>query len=127
MRTLTFVTLFALASSGAAFAQGSPNQSVPNSSAKEQGSQTQSRQPIRQQVQNDLSKAGYTDIKIMPESFLVRAKDKSGNQVMMVINPDSITAITEEKPHGSTTTGGAPRTSDLPGNNGAPQPGTGPK
>ena len=31
----------------------------------------------------------------MPQSFLVRAKDKSGDPVMMVINPDSVTAVTE--------------------------------
>jgi hypothetical protein len=63
----------------------------------------------------------------MPESFLVRAKDKRGNPVMMLVNPDSITAVTEENSHGSTTIGSAPGTSNLPGNNGAPQPGTGPK
>jgi hypothetical protein len=32
----------------------------------------------------------------MPSSFMVRAKDAQGNPVMMVINPDSVTAITEE-------------------------------
>jgi hypothetical protein len=67
-------------------------------------------QNLQQQVQNNLKSAGFTDIKIMPESFLVRAKDKSGNPVMMVINPDSITAVTEEtsKPSAPSTTGSAP-------------------
>ena len=51
---------------------------------------------IVQKMRNDLSKAGFTDIQIMPSSFLVRGKDSSGNPVMMVVNPDSITAITEE-------------------------------
>jgi hypothetical protein len=50
---------------------------------------------IAQKLQADLSKAGFSDIKIMPSSFLVRAKDSSGNPVMMVINPDSITEVTE--------------------------------
>jgi hypothetical protein len=49
--------------------------------------------------------AGFADIRIMPESFLVRAKDRDGNPVMMVINPDSITAI-ERQPGGSTTGAG---------------------
>jgi hypothetical protein len=35
----------------------------------------------------------------------VRAKDRDGNPVMMVINPDSITAI-EKQPGGSTTGAG---------------------
>ncbi len=52
---------------------------------------------IAQKMRDDLSKAGFTDIRIMPSSFLVRAKDSSGNPVMMVVNPDSITEITEEK------------------------------
>ena len=49
---------------------------------------------ISQKLHNDLSKAGFTDIKIMPSSFLVRAKDSDGNPVMMVINPDSVTEVT---------------------------------
>jgi hypothetical protein len=52
-------------------------------------------QSIRQQVKNNLAQAGFSDIKIMPQSFLVRAKDKGGNTVMMVINPDSVMAVTE--------------------------------
>lgn len=51
---------------------------------------------IVQKMREDLSKAGYTDIQIMPSSFVVRGKDSSGNPVMMVVNPDSVTAITEE-------------------------------
>ncbi len=51
---------------------------------------------IRQALKEDLSKAGFKDIQMMPESFLVRAKDLSGNPVIMVINPNSITAITEQ-------------------------------
>jgi hypothetical protein len=33
---------------------------------------------------------------MMPSSFMVRAKDKDGNPVMMVINPNSIEAVTFE-------------------------------
>ncbi len=51
---------------------------------------------IAQKLRNDLDKAGFTDIRIMPSSFLVRAKDSAGHPVMMVINPDSITELTED-------------------------------
>jgi hypothetical protein len=54
----------------------------------------QSTQSIQAQVKNNLAQAGFSDIRIMPESFLVRAKDQNGNPVMMVINPDSVTAVT---------------------------------
>src|SRR4051794_31662562 len=52
-------------------------------------------QRVQQQVRNNLNQAGFTDIQIVPSSFLVRAKDKAGNPVMMVITPDSVTAVTE--------------------------------
>jgi hypothetical protein len=51
-------------------------------------------EPLRQQVRDNLTRAGFTDIKIMPTSFLVRAKDQSGNPVMMVMNPDSFSEVT---------------------------------
>lgn len=51
---------------------------------------------IRTTLKNDLSKAGFKNVQIMPSSFLVRAKDSKGNPVVMVINPDSVTAVTEE-------------------------------
>lgn len=50
---------------------------------------------LGQKLRDDLTKAGFTDITIMPSSFLVRAKDSQGNPVMMVINPDSLTEVTE--------------------------------
>jgi len=57
--------------------------------------QSQNNESIRQQVKNDLQQEGFSDIKIMPQSFLVRAKDKNGNPMMMVINPDSVAAVTQ--------------------------------
>jgi len=70
---------------------------------KDQNSTTEAKQgdnpkmtSVRQQITDDLAKSGFTDIKVMPESFLVHAKDSKGNTVLMVINPDSLTAVTEE-------------------------------
>lgn len=50
---------------------------------------------LRQQLNDQLTKAGYTSIKIMPSSFYVQAKDKSGNPVAMVVGPDSFAEVTE--------------------------------
>ncbi len=50
---------------------------------------------LRQQLDDQLAKAGYTSIKVMPSSFYVQAKDKSGNPVAMVIGPDSFAEVTE--------------------------------
>ncbi len=98
MRSILPSIGFALALAGPAFSQtnsannGSSPPTTGSISAQDRN-QNQSTN-IRQQVQQNLSKAGYTDIKIMPESFLVRAKDPSGNPIMMVINPDSVAAVT---------------------------------
>ena len=82
----------------------SPNTSAtaPNSSntaaAQPNSTSVGANEPLRQQVRENLAKAGFTDIKIMPTSFLVRAKDQSGNPVMMVMNPDSFTEVTAISP-----------------------------
>jgi hypothetical protein len=51
---------------------------------------------VSQRLRDDLTKAGFTNITIMPSSFMVRAKDSEGHPVMMVINPDSVTEVTEQ-------------------------------
>ncbi len=48
---------------------------------------------LRQQVAANLKQSGFTDVKIVPDSFLVQAKDKSGNPVTMWLNPESFTEI----------------------------------
>jgi hypothetical protein len=117
MKSVALALGLAIVLAGPSFAQN-PNPQNPGAQNRNNQGQAQStqganrgqaeNQPIRKQVQNNLEQAGYTDIKIMPESFLVRAKDKSGNPVMMVINPDSVTAITEiDHTNGSATTGSA--------------------
>ena len=69
--------------------------SVQNDTAAQDRTSNTATTTMRQQLASDLTKAGFTDIKIMPESFLIRAKDSKGNPVMMVINPDSVTAMTQ--------------------------------
>jgi hypothetical protein len=73
---------------------------------------TQDSQPgghMSQKLHDDLTKAGFTDITIMPQSLLVRAKDAQGNSVMMVINPDTLTEVTQQG-----TTGAAAKPNEAP-------------
>jgi hypothetical protein len=69
--------------------------SVPQLASAQGSPQAPNQQSVQARVKNNLEQAGFTNVQIMPSSFLVRAKDKEGNPVMMVINPDSVTAITE--------------------------------
>jgi hypothetical protein len=66
-----------------------------STSAQDAASNPQGPAHLGQKLRDDLAKAGFTNITIMPSSFLVRAKDSEGNPVMMIINPDSLTEVTE--------------------------------
>ncbi len=105
MRMLAITAALGASLAATAFAQTSNT----SPGAGGQGNTPQSGPAVQHQVQQDLQQAGFTDIQIMPQSFLVRAKDKHGNPVMMVINPDSITAVTkmQDSGQGSGTTGSA--------------------
>jgi len=65
--------------SGAAWAQASkdedPSQNLP------------------QQIRELLAANGYQDIKVAPGSYVVSAKDKDGQRVMMLIGPTSTTMM----------------------------------
>jgi hypothetical protein len=93
VRTL-FVLLLGcgIAGSAAAAADTAPAGST---SAQNAAPDAQAPAHLSQKLRNDLTKAGFTDITIMPSSFVVRAKDSQGKPVMMVINPDSLTEVTE--------------------------------
>ncbi len=78
-------------SSASANAAGSNSSNGSNSSSSASGSGMM----VAQQMKRDLQQAGFSDVKIMPESFLIRARDKEGRPVMMVVNPDSVVAMTK--------------------------------
>ena len=71
---------------------------------------------ISAKLRQSLTQAGFTDVHVMPESFLVRAKDRDGNPVMMVVNPDSVTSVTAVGGANGTGSSGAGSSS---GNNSA--------
>ena len=56
-------------------------------------------QMLQQKIQQDLSQAGFTDIHVVPRSFVVTAKDHDGNPVEMMITPNSLTALTAMPRH----------------------------
>ena len=58
---------------------------------------------MRMQLSDNLKKAGYTDVKVVPEAFLVEAKNKAGEQVRMFLTSDSMTVFTAQDPKGQDT------------------------
>lgn len=79
---------------------------VQNSNAMQSADQTDmAHMNMRQQIQSQMTKAGFTDVTVTPSSFYVRAKDKKGDPVAMVIGPDSFTEVTEVPATGKNANG----------------------
>ena len=81
MRAILLATTAAVALSSAAWAASDTphNQNSPKA---------------RQELTQMLQKSGYTDIRVAPTSFMVKAKDKDGNPVVISISPDSFSEMT---------------------------------
>lgn len=73
---------------GGAFAQSKSGQE--SASAK-------STQTLPQEIKQELSSKGFTNIEIVPGSYLVAAKDKDGDPVTMIIGPHSMTMFTVQQ------------------------------
>lgn len=106
MRTLYIAVLAAgLGFSGAAFAQSNTSPAAPNNT----GSQQQVQQPSLatvNRVKQDLQQAGFSDVNVVAESFVVQAKTKDGDPVLMTIGPHGMTvfeALNASSSHPSTT------------------------
>jgi hypothetical protein len=98
------LTQAALAQSG-----NQQNQSTnPAQSSQDQSTNsaqnTQAAQALPQELSQRLTSAGFSDVKVVPSSFVVSAKDKDGRPVLMRITPTSMTVLTEV-PVSSSTTG----------------------
>lgn len=134
MRLLTLSTAIILAACGSAFAQAG-NNTGNNEETINQGNQGSSAQntnnasQLPDQVKDDLEQAGFSDVQVVPQSFLVQAKDKNGRPVMMLIHENSIMAISGYPEDGSGTTGsGADSDQDsnsMPGETGGHGAGSG--
>jgi hypothetical protein len=92
-----------MALSSAALADNLPAKSSDAAAPTSSVSSGASHMDARQQVTRDLQQAGFTDVKVIPDSFLVQAKDKSGNPVTMFINPTSMTMVTRDMPANAST------------------------
>lgn len=50
---------------------------------------------VRQHIQSDLEKLGYQNVRVRPTSFLAQATDSQNRPVLVLIDPESITVITD--------------------------------
>ena len=95
-----------------AFAQGSGQSggqtiAANNSAATEQQGEQNLPQKIRQTLKDD----GYTNVNVVPGSYVVTAKDKRGNPTTMIIGPHSMTMLTAVSSPDASATSGSGRSS----------------
>jgi hypothetical protein len=97
MRTVAvFAVLATTVAGGGASAQSNGATNGPRAGSQNQMSQmNQSGQSVRQTLQKHLQDAGFSDIQMIPTSFMVRARDSQGRSVSLIVTPDSVLAVTE--------------------------------
>jgi len=122
LRNILFTSTltFALAASGAAFAQSKTSANNPPSpdAATQQNSGQKSVLTINN-VTQDLQKAGFSDIKVLQDAFLIQAKTKDGNPIVMTIGPNGMNALEMSK---STQTTGQAHSDNSPAASAPAQP-----
>ena len=106
MKTTTLVAAAILTTvSSAALAQAASSNSGSTASPTTAANQHSNSSSLRQQLTSSLKESGFTNVKVVPDSFLVQANDKSGNPVTMFIGPNSATEFTtvgsNDQPSGS--------------------------
>lgn len=93
-RTPLIAAAVLTAASAAAITLSSPTLSSAASGCSSAKAQASS---LPQQMTKNLRESGFSNVKVMPNSFLVQAKDKSGDPVRMFITPNSMVEITIHK------------------------------
>src|SRR5437016_4286920 len=73
----------------AASANNDQTSSADNSQANGRAQNAATAQKIRQ----DLQEAGFTDVRVVAQSFVVQAKSKEGNPVVMTIDPHGMSVF----------------------------------
>jgi hypothetical protein len=109
--TLLVAAAFLTTISSVALAQSPNTTSTPAPTARTQISGAN----VQQQVTTNLQNSGFTNVKVVPDSFLVQATDKSGNAVTMFIGPNSMSEVTTVGANGQAS---APNTGESGKNTG---------
>jgi hypothetical protein len=55
-------------------------------------------QQVMQQIHDELTAKGFTDVHIVPSSFIVSGTNQEGQRVMILIGPNSMTVMTPGEP-----------------------------
>jgi hypothetical protein len=84
-----------------------PDQISPFADSDRHQNGTEGAHSVEDALRTLLARAGFTDIEMMPTSFLVHAKDVDGNSVTLVFSPDSLAASKQVPGDGQNDAAGA--------------------
>lgn len=84
------------------------NESAPQNQPSAMAENTQAPQELPRSLRQRLAQARFSDVNIVPGSFVITARDSNGRPVMMRITPNSMFYLTEI-PAGSSSTIGTGR------------------
>jgi hypothetical protein len=102
MRTSIFVALIA------AFIQTAAAQEANKPTAPDEGQVAEAtRQLTIKLIQKQLEAAGFADVHVSPEVHVVKAKNKDGKQIVLVVDPRTMLAIPLMPPESGTTGSGS--------------------
>ena len=94
----------AYAADNAASNTAAMNKAASTHGASSNGNAQQTSQNLPQEISAKLKDDGFTDVKVVPGSFIVSAKDKRGEPVTMMIGPNSMMMVTQVENGSSTNT-----------------------
>jgi hypothetical protein len=100
MRRLLISTFVTLASMIPAAAQDAPQSQpvTPNATQEQSDPLKDATQKIQQLIQEQLASAGFTEIQMVPNSYVISAKDRDGNAVVMMASPRPDTEFGNSSP-----------------------------
>jgi hypothetical protein len=100
MNRILFASAFALtlAASGTAFAQPATDAANPAPPVAAKPQKAEKSALTIEKLTQDLQKAGFSDVKVLEDAFLVQAKTKDGNPILMTFGPNGMSALEVSAP-----------------------------
>ncbi len=94
MKSLAIASALALLlSASAACAQGQTSTPSTTSQPSQSSPSSDQNRAAANKIKQDLTNAGFTDVKVVAESFVVQAKSKDGDPVLMTIGPHGMSVF----------------------------------
>src|SRR5689334_5854861 len=77
--------------------QGGQSSATQQQSAWGQSSPGSVSADTQQKIRQSLEQSGFKDIRVIPESFVVRAQAPDGSRIVMLLSPDELTGVVISK------------------------------